>query len=90
MNISSLSKSTIKFSRKKYYYFLSNVDINSFLIKPDGKIKSENNILSLNPIKHFSPNSIPTKILKLLSNDISIQLSELINFSFLLGVLLQS
>ena len=90
MNISSLSKSTIKFFRKKYYYFLPNIDINSFLIKPDGKIKSKNNILSLNPIKPVSPNSIPTKILKLLSNDISIQLSELINLSFLLGIFLQT
>ena len=85
MNISSLSQSTIKFSRKKYHYFLSNIDINSFLIKPDSKIKSENNILSLNPIKPVTPNSIPTKILKLLSNDISVQLSELINLSFFLG-----
>ena len=44
------------------------------------------NILSLDPLRSIGPNSIPTKILKLLSNDIPTQFAELFNFSFSEGV----
>ena len=40
----------------------------------------------LNPLKAVGTNSIPTKILKLLSNDISSQLIELFDLSYLLDV----
>ena len=43
-------------------------------------------ILSLNPSKVIGPNSIPTKILKLLINDKSTQVTELFNLSFSHGV----
>ena len=43
-------------------------------------------ILSLNPSKAIGPNSISTKILKLLINDVSSQLTELFNLSFSHGV----
>ena len=42
--------------------------------------------MSLNPSKAIGPNSIPTKILKLLINDVSSQLTELFNLSFSRGV----
>ena len=42
--------------------------------------------MSLNPLKSIGPNSILTKILKLLNNDISTQFAELFNFSFSEGV----
>ena len=42
--------------------------------------------MSLNPPKAVSPNSIPTKILKLLINNVSSQLTELFNLSFSRGV----
>ena len=38
--------------------------------------------MSLNPSKAIDPNSIPTKILKLLINDVSSQLTEPFNLSF--------
>ena len=42
--------------------------------------------MSLNPSKAIGPNSIPSKIFKLLINDVSSQLTELFNFSFSRGV----
>ena len=42
--------------------------------------------MSLNPLKSIGPNSILTKILKLMNNDISTQFAELFNFSFSEGV----
>ena len=42
--------------------------------------------MSLNPSKAIGPNSIPTKILKLLINDFSSPLTELFNLSFYCGV----
>ena len=85
INISRTIQSTIKFSRSKCHDFLPDIDINSFIIKPVHKTEMQN-ILSLNPLKAVDPNSVPTKILKLLSSDISNQFSELFNLSFLLGV----
>ena len=42
--------------------------------------------MSLNPSKAIAPNSIPTKILKLLINGVSSQLTELFNLPFFRGV----
>ena len=42
--------------------------------------------MSLNHLKAVGPNIIPTKILKLVSNDIKNQLTEMLNLSFSLGV----
>ena len=38
--------------------------------------------MSHDPLKSVGPNSVPTKMLKLLSNDISTQFAELFNLSF--------
>ena len=58
----------------------------SFFISPTDKSEIENIIPSLDSNKSVGPNSIPTKILKLLKNDISSQLSEIFNISFSSGV----
>ena len=58
------------------------IDINSVFLNPTDEIEIKNIILSLNPSKAIGPNSIRTKILKLLINDISSQLTELFNLSF--------
>ena len=42
--------------------------------------------MSLNPSKAIGPNSIPTKILKLLINDVWSQLIEIFSLSFSRGV----
>ena len=77
INNPSSIQSTIKFSGNKFHEFLPNIEINSFFKQPVDKIEIQQAV---------GPNSIPTKILKLLSNNISNQLSELLNLSFLLGV----
>ena len=59
--------------------------MNSFFLNPTDEIKVKNIILSLNPSKAIGPNGIPTKILKLLINDVSSQLNELFNLYFSLG-----
>ena len=86
INISSTIQSTIKFSINKFHNFLPDTDINSFFIKPVDKIEIQNIILSLNRLNAVGSNNIPTKILKLLSKDISNQSSELFSFSFSLSV----
>ena len=66
VNISSTIKSIIKFSTNKFHSFLPDTDINSFFIKPVDKTEIQNIILSLNLLKAVDPNSILTKIMKLL------------------------
>ena len=73
---------SIKYSRNKLLAFLPQIDINSFFINQSDKTEIKNNILSLDPLNSISPNSIATKILKLLGNDISTQFPELFNVSF--------
>ena len=54
---------------------------------PTDKYEIINIISSLDPNKSTGPNSIPTKILKLLKNDISTQLSDIFNvFPFILKI----
>ena len=62
------------------FQYISDIDI-----KPVDKTDFQNIILSLNPLRALGLNSISTKILKLLSNDISSHLTELVNFSWPLG-----
>ena len=77
-----LDSAIIKFSRNKFHDFLPDIDISSFFTKPLDKKGIQNTILSLNPLKAIGTNTIPTKILKLLSNNISNKLSELLNLYF--------
>ena len=76
-------KSSIKYSRNEFFDFLPQIDIKSFFTNPTDKTEIKNIILSLDPL---GPNSIPTKILKLLSNDIPTQFVELFNLSFSEGI----
>ena len=63
-NVATGIKSSIKYSRNKFFDFLPQININSFFINPTDKTEIKN-ILSLHPLKSIGPNSIPTKILKL-------------------------
>ena len=85
-NVATVIKSSIKYSRNKFFDFLPQININSFFINPTDKTEIKNIILSLDPLRSIGPNSIPTKIVKLLSKDISTQFSELFNLSFSDGV----
>ena len=72
--------------RKEFSDFLKNRSNISFFVSPMDKTEIENVISSLLSNKSVGCNSIPTKILKLLKNDISSQLSELFDISFSSGV----
>ena len=85
-NVALGIKSSIKHSRNKFFDFLHQITINSFFITPTDNTEIKNIILSLDPLKSIGPNSIPTKILKLLSNHISTQFAELFILSFSEGV----
>ena len=87
-NVATGIKSSIKYSRNKFFDFLPQININSFFINPTDKTEIKNIILSLDPLRAIGPNSIPIKILKLLRNDISTQFAELFNLSFSEGVFL--
>ena len=83
INISSTIQSVIKFSKKKFHSFLPDIEFNYFFKKLVDKTEIQN-ILCLTPVKGADPNSIPTKILKLLSNNTSNQLSDFLIFHFCL------
>ena len=57
-----------------------------FFCNSTDDIEVEYIIISLNPSKAIGPNSITTKILKLFFNDVSPQLTELLNISLFCGV----
>ena len=68
-------QSSIRYSKKIFFKIFSlQININSYFLNHTDEI-IKNTILSLNPSKPIGPNSIPTKILKLLMNDISSQLT---------------
>ena len=81
-SIACKTKLTISFSHKHFSDFLKNRSNISFFVRPTDKSEIENIISSLDSNKLVGPNSIPIKILKLLKNDISSQLSEMFNISF--------
>ena len=78
------TKSNIKFLPKHTDYLFS-TNTNTFFLTPTDKNEISFIISSLDPHKLFDPNSTPVKILKLLKNDISQQLSDIFNMSFLTG-----
>ena len=85
-SIAAETKESIKYSHKHFSNFLKNRSDDSFFLSPTDKYEIINIISSLDPNKSTGPNSIPTKILKLLKNDISTQLSDIFNVSFSTGV----
>ena len=81
-------QSSIRFSKRKYCdYLLPNLNIKSFLINATDSTEVPSIISSLNQDKN-APNSIPSRILKLLIKGISDQLVFLLNQSFFSGLFL--
>ena len=68
---------------KLFDEFLQHANEISLFLKPSS---SEEIISSLNENKSVGSNSLPTKILKLLKNDISLQMPNIFNLSFSTGV----
>ena len=77
---------SISFSHKHFSDYLKNRSTISFFVNPTDKTEIENVISSLDSNKSVGPNSIPTKVLKLLENGISGQLSEIFNIFSSSGV----
>ena len=67
-----------EYMKKKYF--------KSFFLSPTNKNEISSIIFSFNPNKSTSPNSIPTKILKLLKEKIFSDLSDIYNISFSMAV----
>ena len=84
--IAEKTKENINPSHKHFSDFLKNRTQNSFFLRPTNKSEIQNMISSLDSNKSVGPNSIPTKILKLLKNDIFSQLADIFNISFSTGV----
>ena len=85
-SIATKTKLNISFSHKHFSDFFKNRSNISFFVSPTDKTEIEDVISSLDSNNSVGPNSIPTKILKLLKDDISSQLSETFNISFSSGV----
>ena len=65
---------------------MENNSSNSFFLSPTNKNEISSTISCLNPNKFVSPKSIPTKILKLLKDEISFHLFDIYNISFSMGM----
>ena len=65
--------------------YLTNPLANSFVIHPCDEYEVKDLIQQLEQNKSLGPNSIPTNILKLVQNEISIPLSQIFNLSFSTG-----
>ena len=83
---SQIFSTTIYFQINIFQIFLKIRSNISFFVSPTEKKEIENVISSLDSNKSVGPNSIPTKVLKLLKNGISSQLSEIFNISFSSGI----
>ena len=85
-SIAETTKKSIKYSHKHSSDYLSNESITTIFLQPSDKEEITNIISSLNSNKASDPNSIPYRILFLLKNEISKQLADLFNISFITGV----
>ena len=84
--IAEKTKAKVRFSNKSFDEFLQHPNKNSFFLRPTSSDEITNLILSLNESKSVGPNGLPTKRLKLLKNDISLQLTKIFNLPFATGV----
>ena len=85
-SIAETTKKNIKYSHKHFSDYLANENGNSIFLQPTDKEEIANIISSLNSNKASGPNRIPYRILLLLKNEISKQLADLFNLSFMTGV----
>ena len=76
------TQSKIRFLNKNYNDYLHGENSNSFFIIPTDSEEVISIKSSLSDNKSSGPNSIPTRMLKLLKKDISIQLADIFNLSF--------
>ena len=82
-SIAETIKKSIKYTPKHFSDYLSNESDSTIFLQPTGKEEIVNIISSLSSSKTSGPNSIPYRILFLLKSDISKQLADLFDLSFL-------
>ena len=80
--IAEKTKAKVRFSNKSIDEFLQHANKNSFFLRPTSLDEITNLILSLSKSKSVGLNGLPTKILKLLKNDVSLQLTNIFNLFF--------
>ena len=85
-SITEKIKANIKFSNKSFQDFLHHPNEELLFIAPTDAHEVNLTISLLNSDKSTGPNSLPTKILKLLKNEISTHLADIFNLSFSSGV----
>ena len=85
-SIAETTKKSIKYSHKHFSDYLSNESSSTTFLQPTDKEEIANIISSLNSNKDSGPNSLHYRILFLLKNEISKQLADLCNLSFMTGV----
>ena len=85
-SIVETTKKSVKYSHKPFSDYLSNESISTLFLQPNDREEIVNIISSLNFNKASGPSSIPYRISFLLKNEISKQLADLFNLSFMTGV----
>lgn len=68
------------------YRYLKDPNLNSFYLRPTTPDEIQKIIKKMDNQKAVGPNSIPTKILKLVKKEMSIPLSSIVNLSFEMGI----
>ena len=86
-SIAKKTNSNIKFSPKHYTDYQSYSNTNTFFLTTTDK-NEISLIFSLDSHKSSGPHNISVKILKLMKNEISQQLSDIFNMSFSIGLFL--
>ena len=79
-------KLILNFRIFEFQYFLHHSNAESLFITPIDAYEVNLIVSSLNSDKSTGPNSLPTKILKLLKDEISTHLANIFNLSFSSGV----
>ena len=79
VSVAEKTRANVNYSHKHFSEYMENNSSNSFFLSPTNKNEISSIISSLNPNKSVGPNSIPTKILKLLKDEISSHLSDIYN-----------
>ena len=79
-------QSEVPFSYNTFFEYLAPPNQDSFFISPCAKEEIIEIISNFKPKKSAGPNSIPTKILRLLKDDVSATLSIIFNISFATGI----
>ena len=85
-SIAETTKNNIKYSHKHFSDYPKEKCGSTILLKPTSNEEIGNIISSINFNKASGPYSIPYTILFLLKNEISMQLADLFNFSFVTGI----